>query len=205
MTGSGQANEHKAEQHANGRFSGYYRIMQVGRLTRVGQVYGVDIYVHWSILAFAVVILAMTNRKLATTLFGMAAYVALLILHESGHLIMARRRGCEPYSMALYPIFGLASFEAPESRIDRALIAWGGVLAQAVTAVPLTAYIAFVGYTRFEPVNAVLAILGGYSLLVAVFNLLPIRPMDGSRAWDIIPAWLEQRRNRNQRPLAGWH
>jgi Zn-dependent protease len=105
--------------------------------------------------------------------------------------------------MAIYPIFGLASFEAPDSRIDRALIAWGGVLAQAMVAVPLTVYIMIAGYTPYEPLNAVLAILGGYSLLVAAFNLLPIRPLDGSKAWDIIPAWFEQRRlRRNQPPLA---
>ncbi|HUB81172.1 MAG TPA: hypothetical protein VMB03_20355 [Bryobacteraceae bacterium] len=168
--------------------------MQVGRLTRVAQVCGVDVYVHWSILAFAVVILAGTTRKLTSTLIGMGAYLALLILHESGHLFMARRRGYQAFSMALYPIFGLASFEAPDSRVDRALIAWGGVLAQAVVAVPLTLYLILAGYTPFEPVNAVLVILGGYSLVVALFNLLPVRPFDGSRAWDIIPAWLERKR-----------
>jgi len=169
--------------------------MRIGRLTHVAQVGGVDVYVHWSILAFAVVILAGTRRQLTSTLIGMAAYLALLILHESGHLFMARRRGYRAFSMALYPIFGLASFEAPDSRIDRALIAWGGVLAQAVVAVPLTLYIILAGYTPFEPVNAALVILGGYSLVVAAFNLLPIRPLDGSRAWDIVPAWLERRRS----------
>jgi Zn-dependent protease len=168
--------------------------MPIGRITHVAQVCGVDVYVHWSIFAFAVVFLAGTTRQLTSTLIGMAAYLALLILHESGHLFMARRRGYQAFSMALYPIFGLASFEAPDSRIDRALIAWGGVLAQAVVAVPLTLYIILAGYTPFEPINAALVILGGYSLLVAAFNLLPIRPLDGSRAWDIIPAWFEQRR-----------
>jgi Zn-dependent protease len=174
--------------------------MQVGRLTHVAQVCGVDVYVHWSILAFGVVILAGTTRKLTSTVIGMVAYLTLLILHESGHLFMARRRGYQAFSVALYPIFGLASFEAPDSRIDRALIAWGGVLAQAAVAVPLTLYIVLVGYTPFEPLNAVLAILGGYSLLVAAFNLLPICPLDGSRAWDIIPAWFEHRRLRRNRP-----
>ena len=101
--------------------------------------------------------------------------------------------------MALYPIFGLASFEVPNSRIDRALIAWGGVLAQLAVAIPLTLYIVLAGYTPFEPLNAVLAILGGYSLVVVAFNLLPIRPRDGSRAWDLIPAWFEQRRIRKNR------
>jgi Zn-dependent protease len=173
--------------------------MRFGRLTRVAQVRGVDVYVHWSIFAFGLVILAELTRKPLSTLAGMAAYLGLLIVHESGHLAMARRRGYQAFSMALYPIFGLASFEVPNSRIDRALIAWGGVLAQLAVAIPLTLYIVLAGYTPFEPLNAVLAILGGYSLVVAAFNLLPIRPLDGSRAWDLIPAWFEQRRIRKNR------
>ena len=177
--------------------------MQVGRLTHVAQVCGIDVYVHWSVFAIGILILVGAIRSPFPTFIGVAAYLGLLILHESGHLVMARRRGYQAFSMAIYPIFGLASFEAPDSRIDRALIAWGGVLAQAMVAVPLTVYIMIAGYTPYEPLNAVLAILGGYSLLVAAFNLLPIRPLDGSKAWDIIPAWFEQRRlRRNQPPLA---
>jgi Zn-dependent protease len=173
--------------------------MQFGRLTRVAQVGGVDVWVHWSIFAIGILILGGAIRRPASTLMGMAAYLGLLIVHESGHLIMARRRGYQALSMALYPIFGLARFEIPDSRIDRALIAWGGVLAQSVVAVPLTLYVVLAGYTRFEALNAVLAILGGYSLLVAAFNLLPVPPLDGSKAWDLIPAWLEQRRIRKER------
>jgi Zn-dependent protease len=170
--------------------------MRVGRLTRVAQVCGVDVYLHWSVPALAIAVLAVSNRSTATTVPGIAAYLSLLILHESGHLIMARRRGYQAFSMVLYPFVGLAQFEAPESRLDRALIAWGGVLAQMTVAIPFTLYVAAAGYTESEPVNAVLAILGGYSLFVAVFNLLPIRPLDGWKAWDIIPAWLEQRTSR---------
>ena len=169
-------------------------MVRIGRLTHVAQVHGVDVYVHWSIFAVAIVILARLTVKPVSTLTGMASYLALLILHESGHLMMARRRGYEAFSMALYPLFGLASFEAPASRLDRALIAWGGVLAQFVVAIPLTLYIVLIGYTPFEPLNAVLAILGGYSMVAAAFNLLPIRPLDGSKAWDIVPAWFQAHR-----------
>jgi Zn-dependent protease len=88
----------------------------------------------------------------------------------------------------------LARFERPDSRVDRALIAWGGVLAQAIVGIPLALYAALVGYTPFAALNAVLVILGGYSLCAAAFNLLPVRPLDGSVAWDLIPAYLEQKR-----------
>jgi len=178
--------------------------MQFGRLTRVAQVCGVDVYVHWSIFAIGILILAGAVRRPALTLPGMAAYVGLLIIHESGHLMVARRRGYQAFSMALYPVFGLAGFERPESRIDRALIAWGGVLAQIVVAIPLTLYVVLLGYSRFEPLNAVLAILGEYSLFAGACNLLPMRPLDGSKAWDIIPAWFEQRRMRNAQRARGY-
>jgi Zn-dependent protease len=168
--------------------------LKFGRLTRVAQVRGVDVYVHWSIFAIGALILLRSARKPLTTVIGLAAYLSLLIIHESGHLIMARRRGYQAYSIAFYPIFGLARFERPDSRVDRALIAWGGVLAQAIVGIPLALYAALVGYTPFAALNAVLVILGGYSLCAAAFNLLPVRPLDGSVAWDLIPAYLEQKR-----------
>jgi stage IV sporulation protein FB len=176
--------------------------MEIGRLTRVAQVRGIDVYIHWTILALAVAILAVSNRGTAATILGFSAYLALLILHESGHLFMARRRGYQAFSMVIYPFLGLAQYEAPGVRIDRALIAWGGVMAQIVVGVPVTLYVLLLGYTPFEPLNAVLVILGGYSLCVAIFNLLPIRPLDGSKAWDVIPAWFEQRRTRKDTPRA---
>jgi Zn-dependent protease len=75
------------------------------------------------------------------------------------------------------------------------VIAWGGVIAQAIIAFPLLLWLFFFGYTRFDAVNAVLAILGGYSICVAAFNLLPFRGLDGSIAWSIIPEYLRRRRS----------
>lgn len=179
--------------------------MRVGRLTHVAQVRGVDVYVHWTVFLIVALLLLRPPRALSTTLVGLAAYLGLLILHEAGHVMMARYRGYQAFSIALYPICGLASIERPESRIDRALIAWGGVTAQSAIAIPLVAGVSVLGYTPFEAVNAAIVILGGYSLLVAVFNLLPIRPLDGSKAWDLIPAYLECRRMRGGMRVRGSH
>jgi Zn-dependent protease len=96
----------------------------------------------------------------------------------------------------IYPIWGITRFQIPWSRFDHCVIAWGGVLAQAVIAVPLAAFITIFGYTKIEGVNVVLALLGGISLLVAIFNLLPFPPLDGAMAWRIIPAYVKQRRSR---------
>jgi Zn-dependent protease len=62
------------------------------------------------------------------------------------------------------------------------------------------------GYSRFDPVNAVLAILGGYSLVTAVFNLLPVGRMDGTIAWGIIPEFIKRARQRKKKKASssGW-
>ncbi len=49
------------------------------------------------------------------------------------------------------------------------------------------AYVSLFGYTRFQTLNAVLAILGFFSIAVAAFNMLPIPRLDGAIAWGIIP------------------
>ena len=54
-----------------------------------------------------------------------------------------------------------------------------------IVALPLVAWVAIFGYTRFEPVNVMLALLGFFSLGVAAFNLLPFAPLDGITAWGI--------------------
>jgi Zn-dependent protease len=79
-------------------------------------------------------------------------------------------------SIELYPIWGITRFTLPYSRFDHCVIAWGGVAAPAVVAIPLIARVELFGYSRFQPVNAMLAIGGFLSLSFAVFNLLPIRP-----------------------------
>ena len=79
-----------------------------------------------------------------------------------------------------------------------AVIAWGGVLAQFVVAVPIAVYLAVFGYTPFAPVNAVLAILSPLSLGQALFNLIPVALLDGSRAWGLFPLLLRRKMPRKQ-------
>jgi Zn-dependent protease len=172
--------------------------IRVGKLTNVMQIRGVDTYVHWSVFAVAAFILAGVVHSPWLTLFGLFLYIAVLLIHESGHLIAAQR-GCRVQSIQLYPIFGITRFETPWSRLDHCVIAWGGVLAQAVVFIPLVMWVAIFGYPKTAGVDMIFAILGFFSLGVAVLNLLPIPPLDGSVAWGILPALLAERRSRTSR------
>jgi len=174
--------------------------IRVDKLTEVIRVRGVSVYIHWTVFLIAAIILYNAIRRPAAALLGLISYFGVLFIHEWGHVIAARRMRCQAFSVELYPIFGVTKFETPWSRFDHCVIAWAGVVAQAVVAVPIVVYVSIFGYTRFEPVNAVLALLGFFSLGVAVFNLLPVGRLDGSIAWGIIPESVKRFRMRRRSP-----
>ena len=153
---------------------------------------GADVYVHWSVFAVAGLMLLGAIQRPLLTLVSLVSYLSVIFIHECGHLIAAQRLGCKVDSIQLYPIFGFTHFQTPWSRFDHCVIAWGGVLAQAVVALPVVTYVAIFGYTPFGPVNALLVILGFYSLFVAALNLIPAAPFDGSIAWGIVPEFIRR-------------
>jgi len=138
--------------------------IRLGKLTNVMRIRGVDTYVHWSVFAVAAFILTGVARRPGLTLLGLFVYLAVLLIHESGHLIAAQRKRCKVLSIELYPIFGITRFEMSWSRLDHCGIAWGGVLAQAVVFIPLIAWIAMLGYPQAAGVDMIFAILGFFSL-----------------------------------------
>src|SRR5207247_1005293 len=66
-------------------------------------------------------------------------------------------------------------------------------VAQTVVAVPLVTFVAIFGFTRSDAVNVAIGILGYYSLIVAGSNLVPVRPLDGAKAWYLFPELIQAR------------
>ncbi|HZR55775.1 MAG TPA: hypothetical protein VFA74_02790 [Terriglobales bacterium] len=170
--------------------------IELKRLTYFMRIRGVPVNIHWTVFAVIAFILLSVIRQPVLSLIGLTAYLSVLLIHECGHMIAARRLGCTVFEINLYPIFAITRFETPWSRFDHCIIAWGGVLAQAAVALPIIAFIAVFGYTRFNPINEIFAILGFFSLGMAVFNLLPLKPLDGSIAWGLIPEFIRRTRAR---------
>lgn len=161
---------------------------------------GVPVLVHWSVPAICLFLLGVQVRHIVPAAAGLAAYLSVLFLHESGHRIIAERRGCRVLAIEIYPFHGFCRYE-PTSRYDGVFVAWGGFLAQAAVAVPLILLVMTFGYTPFDVINVVIAILGFFNLGIGCLNLLPIRPLDGSTAWSIVPlAWARLRRRPTNRP-----
>jgi Zn-dependent protease len=157
------------------------------RLTRVARVDGVDVYLHWSTLLFGGLLLASSLPHVQMAVVVIGAYLGVLMVHEWGHVIAARRRGCSAWSIEIYPIVGLTRFSAPASYFDDCVIAWGGVLAQLALGAPLIAWVSAFGFTSSEQTNAVIVLLGYFSVFIAFVNLLPVSGLDGSKAWPLVP------------------
>lgn len=177
------------------------RSAKTTKLVELASVSGARVLAHWSVLLIGALIVlgALKEPLYASAVLG--AYYGVILIHECGHMLVAQRKGCTVFSIELYPIWGITRFQEPYSAYDHYVIAWGGVLAQAVVGVPIVAWIEKFGYTRFEPFNAILVILGFFSLSMAVFNLLPMRPLDGAIAWRLFPALLSRGAARAKRYL----
>jgi stage IV sporulation protein FB len=144
------------------------------------------LYVHISVvIAFALIALAAV-RDPAFAIATLLSLLGLILLHEVGHATVARHLGYATRSIRLSLIHGRCEYDAPPNRWDETLIAWGGVAAQLLIAVPLCIFDAFWRYPLglFAPV---ILVLGYWSLIVVVFNLIPTRGLDGWTAWQIIP------------------
>jgi Zn-dependent protease len=157
---------------------------------------GVPVYAHWSVLLISALILLGAFDRPREVIVVLTCFFGVLLIHECGHLIAAHRKRCEVLSIKLYPIIGFTFFEEPRSRYDLSVIAWGGVVAQAVVAFPIIAWVTIFGFTRSNLVNIAFLILGFYSLFVAAFNLLPVEGLDGRHAWFLVYAVFDNARFR---------
>jgi Zn-dependent protease len=123
----------------------------------------------------------------------------MVIIHELGHQRAAEWRRCRVIAIQIYPLHGSCLYESSRSQYDEVLIAWGGPVAQLIVAVPVVIFLKAFGSTSIDSLDIVLAVLGVFSPLLALFNLLPIRPLDGHKAWTILPLVWRRMKRRNQR------
>jgi len=81
--------------------------IRLDKLTEVLRIKGVPACVHWSVWAIVALILFNVIRHPLESLLGMVAYLSVLLIHETGHLIAVERMHCEVHSIRLYPIVGV--------------------------------------------------------------------------------------------------
>ncbi len=160
---------------------------------RIGRVAGIDVYVHATFLLLLgwVAISSWTAReRLADVTHGLLFITALfgiIVLHELGHALAARRYGIATADITLLPIGGVARLEGmPEKPRQELVVALAGPAVNVALALVFWMLVrsadALTSMTRFQLVGgSMLENLLRVNIGLAVFNLIPAFPMDGGR------------------------
>jgi len=162
---------------------------------RIGRIAGIDVYVHPTfllLLVWVALVHFLAHRDLAEALYGLVFVLALfgiVILHELGHALTARRYGIRTRDISLLPIGGVARLERiPEDPRQELLVALAGPAVNVVMAAGIYVGLVLSQGLSLSPVGAVLRVGGGFleqlfwvNVSLVVFNMVPAFPMDGGR------------------------
>lgn len=111
--------------------------------------------------------------------------VVLLLVHEMGHVIALKMKGLPASAPVFIPMLGAAIF-APKfgTSEDEAFVGYGGPLLGTISAVAMFAM------WKISP-HPVLLTLCYVAVFINLFNLIPIRPLDGGRITQIQGEWFK--------------
>lgn len=111
---------------------------------------------------------------------------ACVVLHEFGHIVMARRFGIETPDVILLPIGGVARMpRMPEKPMQELAVAVAGPMVNVIIAFLLFLVLGTVQSGSFahidDPRLSLLARLAAINIFLVLFNMIPAFPMDGGR------------------------
>lgn len=160
----------------------------------LGRVAGVRIQIHWTFLILiAWITIAEVNKgsdlgKVLLTVGFILTIFLCVLLHEFGHILMARRFGIDTKKITLLPIGGVASLEKlPEEPKHELLVALAGPAVNVAIAflvflfIPNKEIFTETNLSNIGSGEAFLASLLSVNIILVIFNLIPAFPMDGGR------------------------
>jgi len=151
------------------------------------RLFGIPVRLHFTfvlLLVFLIFIGISGKQTGAATAVYILALFASVLLHEMGHVLVARWHGVRTREIVMYPIGGVSRLESQPKARQELLISTAGPLVNLLIAVIL-----FAAQRNFLPIetlriptdaNLMERIAIG-NLLLGLFNLLPAYPMDGGR------------------------
>lgn len=160
---------------------------------RLGKIAGIDVYVHFTFLILLIWVAVshyLHEGSLSQALGGLLFILSLfliVVLHELGHALAARRYGIRTKDITLLPIGGVARLERiPEKPKQELVVALAGPLVNIVIAASL--YLGLMLREGFASFDDTIRVGGSFiqqmfwiNIFLAGFNLLPAFPMDGGR------------------------
>lgn len=163
---------------------------------RLARIAGIDVHIHATFLILPALYALSAYRATGSPAAALAAVGGILlvflivVLHEYGHALAARRYGIGTADITLLPIGGVARLQMmPKEPRQELVIALAGPAVNVVIALGLWAALAATGGAAAEAAPAderffsrgLLAQLQTWNLSMLLFNLIPAFPLDGGR------------------------
>src|SRR5437870_1933055 len=149
---------------------------------------GIDVFLHWSWFVVAAFEISARGRRYPSIAWNIAEYLALFLivtLHEFGHALACRQVGGTANKIMLWPLGGVAYVDSPPRP---------GATLWSIAAGPLVNFVLLpilsilgiwsrsLGWAEAMPnAHALLRAVWLINLVLLIFNMLPIYPLDGGQ------------------------
>lgn len=160
-------------------------------------IFGTPVQAHWSVLAAMAVLFLFSVKNPLYAVATICSYFGTILLHEAGHAYFVRRLGYQPRNIYLGLVHGQCSFDAPYNLREECIVAWGGITAQLIVAVPLILLYQLTPFNQLPLTGPIVVFLGYMSVIMVLFNLMPVMNLDGVKAWQLIPTQLKYMRSKS--------
>jgi Zn-dependent protease len=152
---------------------------------RIFRFSGVDVYIHWSWLLLGFFEVRDRAQEYTNAFWGLAewlAFFSIVLMHEFGHVFACRSVGGKADHVVLWPLGGVA-YVAPPPRPGALLWSIAGGPLVNVLLVPITIGAYFLGQHAGpdKDLNTFTSMILFSNVVLLVFNLLPIYPLDGGQ------------------------
>ncbi len=117
--------------------------------------------------------------------------VIMLFIHEMGHVIALRMRGYEASAPVFIPFLGAVIFgPRMTNRDDEAFVGIGGPVLGGLAAAIVLGVWWFIE-DKTSDLAIILLMISYVGMFLNVFNLMPIRPLDGGRITQAVGPWFK--------------
>lgn len=163
----------------------------------IGTLGGAPIRLHWTLPLGALVM----GRFQFLPGYWLG-FVLLILIHEAGHALLVLRYRLGLTEIAVHGLGGWCRHAHSGTPLQASAVAWGGVLAQLCAFIAALLTLQFAAPQSLHAAQFLYAFTDANLWLMAL-NLLPIEPLDGAKAWRIVPLLLARWRRRSpaQGPL----
>jgi len=154
------------------------------RLVRVA---GIQVFLHWSWFLVAAYEISERTGRYRSLAWNVAEYLALfaiVTLHEFGHSLACRQVGGRADTIVLWPLGGVAYVDPPQRPGATLWSIAAGPLVNVALFVVLLPWMTAGSAGPGAPPSDLVAFMGAVAsmnLLLLVFNVLPVYPLDGGQ------------------------